>query len=116
MWLLSQKTEALYAESNERTEAATSNYSPAGDFLQYISSVFVAKNHQKIRSGCLVHEFSFTDIFNDINYGYRAAILKKNSPWLLQFYIAVPTYCYYEKVRRTMRTAMYCTSLIKTGS
>ena len=27
--------------------------------------------------------------FNDINLGYRAAILKKNSPWLLPFYKAV---------------------------
>ena len=27
--------------------------------------------------------------FNDINLGYRAAILKKNSPWLLPFYEAV---------------------------
>ena len=35
--------------------------------------------HQKTRSRCLVHEFSFTDIFSDINHGYRAAILKKNS-------------------------------------
>ena len=32
-------------------------------FLQYIYSVFVAKNYQKMRSSWLVHEFSFTDIF-----------------------------------------------------
>ena len=40
--------EALYAEPNERVETATSMYSETGDFLQYIYSVLVAKNHQKI--------------------------------------------------------------------
>ena len=44
--------------------------------------------------------------FSDINHGYRAAILKKNSLWLLPFYMAVATYCYYEKVHRTMRNAI----------
>ena len=44
--------------------------------------------------------------FNDINHGYRAAILKKSSLWLLPSYMAVATYCYYEKVRRTMRTTI----------
>ena len=44
--------------------------------------------------------------FNDINYGYRGSILKKNSLWLLPFYIVVATYFCYEKVRRTMRNAM----------
>ena len=43
--------------------------------------------------------------FNDINQGYRAGILKKSSLWLLSPYMAVATYCYYEKVRRTTRTA-----------
>ena len=32
-------------------------------FLQHICSVLVDKDHQKIRLGCLAHEFSFTDIF-----------------------------------------------------
>ena len=58
--LLSQKTKALYTEPNERVERATGSYSAAGDFLQYIYSVIVAKNH---RSGCLIHQFSFTDVF-----------------------------------------------------
>ena len=66
-----EKTEALYAELNERVEAATSSYSATGEFLQYIYSVLVAKNHQKIRSRCLVHEFSFTDIFfNSYDCGF----------------------------------------------
>ena len=60
--LLSEKMEAFHAELNERVEGATSKYSVEIDFLQYIYSVLVTKNHQKIRSRCLVHEFSFTDI------------------------------------------------------
>ena len=50
--------------------------------------------------------FSSMMFFSDINHGYRAAILKKNPLWLLPFYMAVATSCYYEKVRRTMRTAV----------
>ena len=44
--------------------------------------------------------------FNDINDGYRAAILKKNSLRQLPFNMAMATYCYYEKLRRTMGTAI----------
>ena len=104
--LIFEKTEALYAELNERAEAATSSYSATGVFVQYGYSVLVAKNHQKIRSRRLVHKFSFKYIFNDIKHGYRIAVLKKNSLWLLPFYMAVAIYCYYEKVRRTMHTAI----------
>ena len=96
----------MYAELSEGAEATTSSYSVTGNFLQYISSVPVSKNHQNARSRCSVHEFSITDFFNDINHGYGAAILKENSLWLLPFYMVVATYFYYEKVRRTMRTAI----------
>ena len=60
------------------------------------------------RSDYGVQFMNFTSqiFFNDINHGYRAAILKKSSLWLLPFYMAVATYCYYKKVRRTMRTAI----------
>ena len=61
--LISEKTETLYAELNERAEAATSSYSATGDFLQYIYSVLVAKNYKEIRFMCLVHDFFFTDVF-----------------------------------------------------
>ena len=61
--LLSEKSEALHAELNERAEAATSSYSAEVKFLQYIYSVLVAKNHYKIRLRYSVYEFSFTDIF-----------------------------------------------------
>ena len=44
--------------------------------------------------------------FNDINHDYRAALLKKNSFWLLPFYMVVASYFYYEKVRRTSHTAI----------
>ena len=46
--LISEKVQALYAEINERVEAATSGYSATCNFLQYIYSVLVAKNHQVI--------------------------------------------------------------------
>ena len=40
--------------------------------------------------------------FKDINHGYRAVILKKNSLWLVPFYMVVATYFYYEKECRMM--------------
>ena len=55
--LVSDKTEALYVEFNERAEAAISSYSAPGDFSQYDYSVLVAKNQRKIQSRCLVHQF-----------------------------------------------------------
>ena len=61
--LISGKTEVLYTDFKERAEAATVNYSGTGDSIQYIYHVPVSKNHWNIRSRCLVHEFSFTDIF-----------------------------------------------------
>ena len=51
--------------------------------------------------------------FNDINHGYRAAILKKRPLWVLPLNKAMATYCYYEKVRRTMRTVIV-SYLLKT--
>ena len=59
MGLISEKMQVLYAKINKRTDAATSSYSVTGNFLPYIYSVPVAKNHQNIWSRCLVHEFSF---------------------------------------------------------
>ena len=58
--LISEKTDVLYAELNERAEVATSSYSVTDDFLQHIYSMPVAKIHRKTQSRCLVHEFSFT--------------------------------------------------------
>ena len=70
MGSVSEKTEALYVELNKRVEATNSSYSATGEFLQFIYSELVAKNHQKIGSRCLVHEFSVTDIFlNSVLYG-----------------------------------------------
>ena len=39
--------------------------------------------------------------FNDIDHGYKAALLKKNSLWLLSIYMNMASYWYYEKGRRT---------------
>ena len=47
-----KEKQALYAEFNERVEAATKSYFATDDFLQYIYSVLVAKNHQKILLKC----------------------------------------------------------------
>ena len=58
-----KKADVLYAEINERAEAAPGSYSVTGYSLQYIYSVLVTKNHQKIQSRYLVHEFSLTYIF-----------------------------------------------------
>ena len=52
--------EILYAKRNERVETATSSYTATDELLQYIYSIVVAKNHQKIQ---LLHEFSFPDTF-----------------------------------------------------
>ena len=69
--LLSKKTEVLYAELNKTAEAAL--ILQQAIFTPYIYFVIMAKNHQKIRSRCLDHEFSFKDIFKDIRHGYKAA-------------------------------------------
>ena len=61
--LISEKTEVLHAELNERAEAAIGSYSVTGDSSQYIYSLPVSKNHRNIRSRCLIHAFSFTNIF-----------------------------------------------------
>ena len=44
--------------------------------------------------------FSSQIFFNDINHGYKAALLEKSSLWLLSIYMDVACYCYYEKGRR----------------
>ena len=49
--------------------------------------------------GVQLMNFSSQIFFNDI--GYKAALLKKNSQWLLSIYMDVASYCYYEKGRRT---------------
>ena len=42
--LISEKTEVLYAELNERVEASTGSYSVTSEFLQYIYSVPLTNN------------------------------------------------------------------------
>ena len=61
--LISKNSKAWYEELKARVEATTSSYFATNKFLQHIHYVLVTQNHQKIRSRCLVHEFSFTYIF-----------------------------------------------------
>ena len=56
--------------------------------------------------GVQLMNFPSQILFNDINHGYRAAILKKTSLWSLPFFMAVATYYCYKRVRRTMRTVI----------
>ena len=42
--LISEKTEVLYAELNERAKTVTGSYSVTGDSLQYIYSLPMTKN------------------------------------------------------------------------
>ena len=60
---LASKAIARLLSEKKYGSAATSSYSATGEFLRYIYSVLVAKNHQKSRSRCLTFEFFFTDIF-----------------------------------------------------
>ena len=105
--LFSEKTEAFHAELNERAVAAASSYSAAVDFLQniFIPCLWL-KVIRRSDQGVSFKNFPSHIFFSDINHGYRAAILKKSSLWLLPSYMAVVTSCYYEKVRRTMRAAI----------
>ena len=45
-------------------------------------------------------------VFNNSNQGYRVAILKKSSLWVLLSYMVLATYCYYKKACITMHTAV----------
>ena len=48
--------------------------------------------------------------FNDINHPYRAAILQKNSLWLLPFYMAVTAYYFCDFIVRDIKLAVYLES------
>ena len=61
---------------------------------------------RRFDQGVQVMNFPLKIFFNNVNHGYRAAISKKISLRLLLFYMAVTTCCYYEKVRRTIHTAI----------
>ena len=87
--LVSEKTEALYTELNERVEAATSSYSATVEFLHYIYSVLVAKNHQKIPIKVLSSQIYF----------------------LIPFYMFVASSWYYEKCTERCALQLYRTSL-----
>ena len=52
----------------------------------------------------------------DINNGYKTALLKKNSLWLLSMYMDVVSYCYYEKGRRRSALLKYFYSFNKNNN
>ena len=104
MGLLSEKTKALHAELDERAEAAISSYSAEVDFAYNICIRCLWLRIIRRSMNFLSQIF-----FNDINHGYRAAILKKSSLWLLLFLwlcLIIAT------IKRTMpRLQLYRTSL-----
>ena len=97
--------EALYAEFNKRAEAAISSYSVTSVFYIICILCLWLRIIRTSRQGIWFMNFP-SQIFNDTNHGYRAAILKKNYLWLLPFYMAVVTYFCNENLRRTMRTTI----------
>ena len=116
MGLVSEKLKVLYVELKERTEAATGSYSVTGNSLQYIYFVSVSKNDWNIWWRCLFMNFPWQIFFNNINHGYREAILKKSSLWQLLFYMVVATHFCYEKVHRMMCTAIVSNLLNTPGT
>ena len=52
----------------------------------------------------------------DINHGYKTALLKKNSLWLLSMYMDVVSYCFYEKGRRRNALLKYFYSFNKNNN
>ena len=70
-------------------------------FILYLWLRIITRSDQ----GVQFMNFPSQIFFNDINHDYKAALLKKNSLWLLSFYVDLASYCYYEKARRTMNTA-----------
>ena len=104
MGLLSEKTKALHAELDERADAAISSYSAEVDFAY---NICIRCLWLRIIRRSM--NFPSQIFFNDINHGYRAAILKKSSLWLLLFLwlcLIIAT------IKRTMpRLQLYRTSL-----
>ena len=66
-------------------------------FILCLQIRFISRSDQ----GIYLMNFPSQICFNDIDHGYKAALLKKNSLWLLSVYVDVASYCYYEKRRRT---------------
>ena len=50
-------------------------------------------------------------LFNDINHGYRAAILKKNSLWLFLVFMAVAIIAVIKRCAERYALQLYRTSL-----
>ena len=70
-------------------------------FILYLQPRIIRTSGQ----GAQFMNFLSQILFNDINHGYRTAIMKKHSSWLPPLYMAVATHFYYQMVR-TMRTGI----------
>ena len=79
----------------KREEAANSRYSATGIFYNISILCLGLSIIRGSDQGVIFINFPSHILFNDININYRAALLKKNSLWLLPFYMAVAAYCYY---------------------
>ena len=71
-------------------------------FIQCLWLRIIRRSEQRVQ----FMNFPSQIFLNDINHGQRAAILKKSYFWLLPSYMVVATNCFYEKVRRAMRTTI----------
>ena len=80
--LIEERKQSLMVTPNQR-------------FLRCIYSVLAAKNHQ-IR--CFAHKFFFHRYFSTMLIMVTEQLLWR------KFFTTVASYCYYEKMRRTMRT------------
>ena len=113
--LIPVKTEALYAELKKERKQ------PPVVILQQVIfyNIFILCLWLRIitrsSQGVQFMKFPSQVFFNDINYGFIVCILKKIYLWLLPFYTVLATYCYYEKVHRTMCTAIV-SYLLKNNS
>ena len=98
--------EALYAELKKEWKQSPVVILQTVIFYNTFFLCLRLKITTKSNQGVQFMDFPSQIFFNDINHGYIAAILKKTSLWPLPFYMVVATYFYYEKMRRTMCTAI----------
>ena len=112
MGLISDKTKVLYTELNERAEAATGSYSGTGNSYSIFILCLCLRIIGTFDHGVQFMNFPSQIFFNDINH-YRAAILKKNSLWLLLFYMVWLLISIMKRCAERCALQLYQTSLIQ---
>ena len=109
-----KKTEALYATFNKRVEAATIGYSATGDFCNmFILWLWLKIISRSYLGLYFIRNFPSQMFFNDINHGYRAAILKKTPMWLLAFHMTGFFWLLWKRCAEQCALQLYRTSLKK---